>query len=141
VPERVPSDHDALPTHRVNVETVGRTGRLRVPLPEAVDTDRTVVRLSLAGTDAHARVRIDLGGAPVVERAAPDAALARSGDGADLLADWLAEHGLTAGDAMVVDVLAPGYQYGLRPPGERVVYRVRDPPRDGLRDIAEGLDG
>ena len=141
MPERLPSDHDALPTHRATLETVGRTGRFRVPLPEAVDTDRDVVRLSLEGADAHARVETDLHGTPGIERAAPDAALARSGDGPNLLGNWLTEHGLTAGDTLVVDVLAPGYQYGLRRPGERVVYRVREPPRDGLRDIADGLDG
>lgn len=139
MPERVPSDHEAVTGHRITLETVGRTGRPRLPLPDAVAPDREVVRLSLSGEDAHARVGTDLQGRPCIESARADAALARAGDGADLLGPWLEDRGIDPGETLVVDVVTAGYQYGVRPPGERVVYRAREPPSAGLRDIADRL--
>ena len=136
--ERVPSDHAAVDSHRVRLETVGRTGRPRVPLPDAFDhTAGDVLRLSLEGIEAHAQVTADLRGEPGIESAHPDAQLARTGEGENRLAAWVDRHGLGAGDPLLVDVVTPGYQYGLRRPGERVVYDAVEAPDDGLADIAE----
>ena len=136
--ERLPSDHATVESHRLHLETVGRTGRPRVPLPEGVEAaDGDLLRLSLEGEDAHARVTADLEGKPGLEGAYADRNLARSGDGENRLAAWVAEHDLSAGDALLLDVVTAGYQYGLRRPGERVVYRAVDAPDDGLSDIAE----
>jgi hypothetical protein len=138
VTERVPSDHAAVDSHRVRLETVGRTGRPRVPLPDALDhTAGDVLRLSLEGIEAHAQVTADLRGEPGIESAHPDAQLARTGEGENRLAAWVDRHGLGAGDPLLVDVVTPGYQYGLRRPGERVVYDAVEAPDDGLADIAE----
>lgn len=136
--ERVPSDHAAVDSHRITLATVGRTGRPRLPLPDALDHGADeVLRLSLEGLAAHAQVTADLRGEPGIEGAYPDAQLARAGDGENRLAAWVDRHGLGEGDPLLVDVVTPGYQYGLRRPGERVVYDAVEAPDDGLSDIAE----
>ena len=94
-------------------------------------------RVSLAGVEAHAQVTADLRGEPGLEGASPDPQLARTGDGENRLVAWVDRHGLSAGDPLLVDVVTPGYQYGLRRPGERVVYDAVEAPDDGLSDIAE----
>jgi hypothetical protein len=138
VTDRIPSDHATVDSHRVRVETVGHTGRPRIPLPDTIDHGaETVLRLSLEGVDAHAQVTADLRGEPGIEGAYPDAHLARTGDGENRLAVWVDRHGLDAGDPLLLDVVTAGYQYGLRRPGERLVYDAVAAPDDGLSDIAE----
>jgi len=143
VTERVPSDHDAVAHHRVHLETVGRTSRPRVPFPAALDVAADdVVRLSLAGRDTHAQVTETLGGDLAVEGAFDNARLARTADeGENRLQAWVDEAGLGPGDPIALDVVTSGYAFGLRRPGERVVYQAREPPSDALADIARDLDG
>lgn len=136
--ERVPSDHATVDSHRVHLETVGRTGRPRVPLPDGLGhTAEELLRLSLEGLETHAQVTADLRGEHGIEGAYPDAQLARTGEGENRLVGWVDRHGLSAGDPLLLDVVTPGYQYGLRRPGERVVYDAVEAPDDGLSDIAE----
>jgi len=138
VTEHVPSGHATVDSHRIHLETVGRTGRPRVPLPAPLDHDaEEALGLSLEGTATHAQVVTDLHGEPGVEGAYPDPQLARTGDGENRLTAWVDRHGLAAGDPLLLDVVTPGYQYGLRRPGERVVYEAVEAPDDGLSDIAE----
>jgi len=143
VTERVPSDHDAVPTHRTHVATVGPTRRPRVPLPDAVGADPgDVVRVSLEGDSCHARVEESLEGDRDLRGAFANARLARTeGEGENRLRAWLGAAGVSAGDPLLVDVVTPGFAYGLRRPGERVVYAAADPPRSSLADIARDLDG
>ncbi len=138
--ERIPSDHATVDSHRVHVETVGRTSRPRIPLPDSLDHgDGEVLYLSLEGVEAHAQVTTTLRDEPGLEGAYPDAQLARTGDGENRLVEWVDRHGLGAGDPLLFDVVTAGYQYGLRRPGERVVYDAVQAPDDDLSDIAEKL--
>lgn len=141
--DRLPSDHPSVDTVRVHLERVGRTGRRRVPVPDGLDVPvDEVVRLSIEGEAVHGHVEETLGGDPAIAGAFDNARLARTADeGTDRLGRWLDEHGLGPGDPVAIDVLTPGYAYGLRRPGERVVYRAPDPPSDSLADIARELDG
>jgi hypothetical protein len=143
VTDRVPSDSDAVATHRTHLREVGRTGRSRVPLPEAVDVAvGDVIRLSLAGETYHAQVETGLDGDPDVRGAFSNARLARTdGEGDDHLRAWLDDVGLEPGDPVLVDAVTPGFMYGLRRPGERVIYEAGDPPQSSLADIARDLDG
>ena len=135
--ERLPSDHDAVASHRVQLERVGRTNRIRVPVPDPLDPEPgTVVRLSLEGEACHGRVTETLEGAPTIAAARDNARLARADEGPDRLAEWTTDHDLSAGDPLVCDVLTEGYAYGLRRPGERVVYSAPDAPDDSLSAIA-----
>lgn len=143
---RIPSDHDTIESHRVRLATVGRTGRPEVELPEAVGEDLDeddVVRLFVDGDEYHARVERDLGGAAVFRGAYANARLAReAGDGAtDELAAWRDDQGLADGDQLLLDEISAGFAYGLREPGERVLYPDREQPAGDLADIAADLDG
>jgi hypothetical protein len=143
VTERLPSDHDAVESHRCHLESVGRTSRCRVPLPDGLGlADGDVIRVSLEGEAAHAHLEQTLAGDLAISAAFDNPRLARAeGEGADRLADWLTDSGLGAGDPLLVDVVTEGYALGLRRPGERVIYTAVDPPSDSLADIAQDLDG
>lgn len=99
-----------------------------------------LIRLSLEGDAVHARVEQSLHSDLAIERAADNRRLARIGKGTDRLADWLDGAGLDVGDPVVLDTLTPGYAYGLRRPGERVIYEPPDAPDESLSRIAEDLE-
>lgn len=142
VTERIPSDHDTVESHCVHLAEVGHTGRLQLPLPEeltcAVDD---VVGVCFGGSSYFAQVSTTLDGRPTLRDSFADRELARTGDGEDKLAAWLDEAGLSDGDPVLLDVLTPGYAYGLRQPGERVVYGPPEQPDASLTAIARSLDG
>ena len=141
MPDTVPSDHPTVDSHRVSVGQVGRTGRVELALPAAVDaTAGDIVFLSLDGDGTYAQVESILEGEPVVRGAFANRRLARStGEGEDRLTAWLEDCGLETGETVVLDVLTPGFAYGLREPGARVVYAPPDPPDSSLVDIASSL--
>jgi hypothetical protein len=141
VTERVPSDHDAVESHRVHLSTVGRTSRFQLSLPEELSCESgDVVSLSLAGDQAYAEVETTLDGEPAIRGAFPDRNLARNRDGRDEFDAWLRDAGASAGDPLVLDVLTTGYAYGLRLPGDRVVYAAPEQPDSSLQSIAKSLD-
>lgn len=140
--ERVPSDHDAVDTHRVHIEAVGRTGRPRVVLPDGVDLrDGDTITLALDGDDYEARVETSLDGDRTVTHVADNRRLARERDGENRLAEWVAQAGVSVDGSAHLDVVTEGHQYGLRTPGKRVVYTATDAPDSSLSDIASDLDG
>jgi len=140
--ERVPSDHEAVETHRVPIEAVGRTGRPRVVLPDDVGLDDgDAVGFALDGDDYEARVETSLDGDLVVTHVADNRRLARERDGENRLAEWVAGTSVTVGGSAHLDVVAEGHQYGLRTPGTRVVYTATEAPNSSLSDIASDIDG
>ena len=144
MPARVPSDHGSIETFRATVESVGRTDRPKVVLPEdageALDADE-VVRLVVDDRTYHTRVDTDLDGGREFRGAFRSPTLARDPDaGEDHLAAWLAETGIETGNSVLVDVVTEGFQYGLREPGARAVYEVAEQPDDGLASIARDID-
>ena len=144
--ERIPSDHDTVASHRLTLATVGRTDRPEVTLPSAIEDDVAegdVLRLFVDGDEGHALVERDLSGALVLRGAFPNARLARDESppaDEDLIAAWRDDRGLEAGAALLLDEVTPGFAYGLRAPGERVLYPDREPPADDLAAIAEDLE-
>lgn len=140
---RVPADHETVSTHRTELDSVGRTSRPRISFPDAVSVSAgDVIRLSLDGEAYHASVESSLSGALDVRGAFENARLAREAPvDENCLKSWVDSTDLAVGDAVLLDVVTPGFQYGLRPPGERVVYDVLDRPSDSLADIARDLDG
>lgn len=140
--ERVPADHDTVSNQRVHLERVGRTERLRVPVPPCLDVGAgDVVRLSLEGTEYHAQVATAMSGGLDIRGAFDNPRLARAdGEGTDHLQVWFDEVGLAGEDPLLVDTVTPGFQFGLRRPGQRVVYEARDPPDSSLADIATDLE-
>ncbi len=140
--DRVPSDHDAVDTHRVSIEAVGRTGRPRVVLPDALDvSDGSTVTLALDGDAYDATVGTTLDGDLVITHAADNRRLARERDGENRLAEWVESASVSLGGSAHLDVVTAGHHYGLRTPGTRVVYSATAAPDSSLSDIASDLDG
>lgn len=140
--DRVSSDHDSVSSHRVHLTQVGRTRRRQIELPDeltcAVDD---VVWCSLEGTPAHAQVVSTLGGPNAIQHAFANQQLARTRtEGTDRFDEYLDAQDLAVGDPLVLDVLREGFAYGLRRPGQRVVYEPPEPPDETLADIARNLD-
>lgn len=140
--DSLPSDHPAVDSYRVHLSAVGRTGRLQIPLPdECSPTADDIVSLSFGGRTHYGQVETTLDGQRVLRGAYRNRRQARERDGENTLRDWLRELGLGAGDPLLLDVLTSGYAYGVREPGQRVVYHPPDQPDTSLTDIARSLDG
>lgn len=140
--DRLPSDHDAVETHRATVSQVGRTGRPQIEIPEHLAPDEEeVLRVVLDGEEYHGRVETSLDGDPVIRRVADNARLVREGEGQNRLSAWFDGLDVAFGDSVHLDVVTEDHKYGLRSPGTRVVYTATDAPDSSLADIARDLDG
>ncbi len=140
--DRIPSDHQTIESHRVHLSTVGRTRRYQLSLPDGLDCAiGDVAVLSLEGETVYAEVTAGLDGEATVQSAARTRGAAGTQDSENELHSWLDSHEIEKGDALVLDVLRTGYAYGLRRPGERVVYSPPDAPDSSLASIAKDLDG
>lgn len=150
MPDRVPSDHPSVDTVEATVERVGRTDRPRISIPDdAADSmgvePGAVVRVVLDGSRRFARLQRPVTGDGLVLPGAyetPDAARDPGGNdtaGDNRLPAWCEAAGLSPGRSVLVDVVEPGYLYGLRAPGERAVYEATGSPDSGLADIAESV--
>jgi hypothetical protein len=141
VSDRIPSDHEAVETHRATIESIGRTGRPRVVLPDDCDlsVDESIV-LALDGTQYHARVESSLDSDAVVTHAADNRRLARERDGENRLATWVESADVSIGGSAHFDVIRSGHQYGLRTPGRRVVYTAIEQPDSSLSSIARKFE-
>jgi hypothetical protein len=140
---RIPSDHATVTSHSLAVDQVGRTSRPQLPLDSVAPFELApgaVLSLSLLGTQSYTQLAQTLAGAPALRSAFQTRRLARVEEPTaedNRLADWIDGAGLAAGDRVVFDVLAAGHAYGLRAPGERVVYDSPARPDPALSDIAE----
>lgn len=120
---------------------MGSTSRAQLLLPDALECEvDSNVRLLIDGTRAHARVESTLGGDRAIRGAYPNRKQARTGDGTDVFAEWLRAHGFGPGTVLILDVLTEGYAYGLREPGERVIYEPPAEPDTSLAAIAASLE-
>ncbi|WP_280587829.1 hypothetical protein [Halorubrum sp. Boch-26] len=153
---RVPSDDEGVASIRVSLARSGGTRRPCVRIPEddelhgrvesgtceslamgAGDVTRVVVDRE----EYYAPVTADSSGR-LIRGAFDNRRLAReTGEGENRLTEWLDANGREPGDSVVLDVVVSGGLYGLRIPGERVVYEATRGPSSSLADIARDLDG
>ncbi len=142
--ERLPSDSDAIVTHRAELIRLGGTRTQCLRLPDAVGDDIDEgdrLTLIFGGDEYYSLVESDARG-QVVRGAFDNRRLARTPtEGTNRLGQWLRELRRETGNSVEIDVVVAGEQYGLRAPGERAVYTVKQGPRDSLASIAEQLDG
>lgn len=143
MPTRLPSDSETVDTARAELVRLGSARRQGIRLPDAagdaLEAD-DAIRLVFDDTEHHAVVAEDSRGL-VIRGAYDNRRLARStGEGDNRLAAWLRELGRETGNSVAFDTVVEGQQYGLRAPGERTVYTVKQGPRDSLADIAADLD-
>lgn len=143
MPARVPSDHPSVETVRATLVRAGRTDRPRIAVPaERADLFPAgeVARLVVDGTTRFTPVERPVSGDGLELRGAfetPDGAR-EPGDGTDHLPAWRESAGVAFGGSVLVDVVDEGFRYGLRAPGERVVYEGDGGDGD-LRDLARDL--
>lgn len=139
---RVANDHASIETVRGRLARQGGTRRLRIVFPtEAADhfpVDDTI-RLVIDGHARHAEVSLDAQGSPEIRGAYDSPRFAREHQGDNRLLEWIEDTGLSLGRSVLVDVIVEDVQYGLREPGEHVVYTAVDPPSNDLADIAADL--
>ena len=142
MPERLAHDHPSVETVRATLARRGRSSRPRLALPD--DADRfplDIVRLVLGGETSHARIESGLDGDREITGAYDNARPARDRAGTDRLDEWRRSSGIELGRSVAVDVVEPGFLYGVREPGERAVYAATEPPDEDLAAIARDLDG
>ena len=142
--ERVPSDHPSIRTIRATVARHGASRpRIDVPAEEAdAIPEGEVVRVVLDEVTYYAR--IDGGFAdqsPRITGAYDSPAMARSGDGENRLREWFDASDRSFGSSVLLDVIEPDFAYGIREPGETVVYEAVEAPKSSLAEIARDLDG
>lgn len=141
--DRVASDAAAVDSRRATVARHGGPRSRRLRLPDDLASDGDLLRLTVDGADGHARVDVDTEG-PYLGGVYPNRRLARTGgEGGNGDGDRLDPllRAAEVGSSLVVDVLDPGHHWGLRRPGDRVVYEVPDRRDDSLSAIAERVDG
>lgn len=137
--ERIRSD--GVETIRATVERSGGTHRPAISLPadRADDLPESPIRVTVGGTQYHAPLVSGADGV-ALRGAYANPRRARDRDGTDHLAAWVDDRGIDFGRSVLLDVVVPGEQYGLRAPGEDVVYTVRQGASTDLQDIARDLE-
>lgn len=140
MPDRVPSDHETVRTIRATIARRGAS-RPRIDVPEDdadAFPDDDVVRLVIDGTTRFARLERGFAdGVPRIADAHDTPEEARSpGDGPNRLAEWFESSDRSFGSSAAIDVIEPGFAYGLREPGDRAVYDAVEAPDSGLASIA-----
>jgi hypothetical protein len=140
VPERLPSDHPTVETVRATLDRRGRT-HSRLSLPDGDLFSLDTIRLVLDGDTYHAQIETNRKGSLVINGAYDNARLARERSGEDRLEEWRDTSNIDYGRSVLVDVVEPGFLYGVREPGERAVYDAIESPDEGLAAIARDLDG
>ncbi|RLM90393.1 hypothetical protein D3D02_06445 [Halobellus sp. Atlit-38R] len=138
--ERVPSDHPSVTSLHATLARSGGTRRPCLRLPDgAAAEEGDVVRLLLDGITTYGRVVSDSTGL-LVRGSYDNERLAREPrEGENRLVEWCDEHDRGPEDAVELDELDPGFCYGLREPGDRLVYDVPARPNESLQDIASSL--
>lgn len=137
--ERVRHDHPTVDTIPAEVDRYGGTTRPEIRISRSLTVESgTVVRLVLAGSEYRARIELS-GGNHVIRGAyeTPDQARAQ-GAGQNHLSDWVQEREIELGRTVHLDVVEPGFKYGLRTPGEEATYTSGRPDPE-LADIAREL--
>jgi len=144
--DRISSDHASLPTVRATLVRSGALDRPKVEIP-ADDSDQfpadELVRVVAADTEYRARIESPLAeDGREIRGLYETPRLARNPDeGENLLGEWVEATGVEFGQSVLVDVIEPGFKYGLREPGQRAFYDATESPDGNLADIAEQLDG
>lgn len=135
--DRVAHDHPTIETIPATIGRFGRTTRPEIRIGEEIDLEEgTIIHLVLGGTELRAMVE-QRGGSLAIRGAYKTPRMARNpGSGENHLESWVAERDLEPGRTVHLDVVEPGYKYGLRAPGESGTYTTGRPD-SGLADIAE----
>lgn len=137
--DRISSENPAVETLRARVARHGAR-RKRVDLPEESLPEGEVVRVVIDGTTYHARIQGGFADDPHISGAYETPEMARESTGTNRLQEWIDRIERPVGGSVLVDVIEPGFAYGLREPGEEAVYEAVEKPNESLANIARGLE-
>ncbi|MDZ7850956.1 MAG: hypothetical protein U5K70_09275 [Halodesulfurarchaeum sp.] len=139
--DRIAHDHPTVDTFDAKIGRHGGTTRPEVVIEESLAVEHgTLVRLVLDGTEYRAPVEVSEAGSAVLRHAAAAPSGARNpGSVVNALAEWLAAQNLEIGHSLHLDVVEPGFRYGLRAPGDQAIYDAGRPD-ESLAGIARSLD-
>lgn len=139
--DRIAHDHPTIETATGLLDRYGGTDRPEIRIEEDLEvSDGDVIRLVLDGAEYRSQVAVRADGTAIIRGAYETPRLARNpGSGTNALPGWVADRELGRGRTIHLDVVEPGFKYGLRAPGERAIYATGRPDR-GLADIAERLE-
>ena len=138
---RVSSDHPTVETISATLERHGGTSRPAVRLPNSTDipTDEPI-RLVVEETEYYAVITRRADGKLAITSVAETPRLVRnSSSDPNPLETWMDKRDLSFGRTVYLDVVEPGFRYGLRAPGESATYSTGRPD-SGLQDIANSFD-
>lgn len=144
--QRVASDHASVTTIDARLAPSGASGSPSIEIA-AENTDAftpdEIVRLVLDEGEYRARIRRPLTGEGLQILGAYDTpGLARDpGEGENRLHEWFDDGDLDLGRTVHLDVVEEDFLYGVRRPGERAVYEVKEKPDESLAAIARDVDG
>lgn len=133
--------HEAVPTVEATVKRSGPVDRPRVAAGDADGLAAgEVVRLVLDGHEYRTAPAETSDGLALTGAYDTPAAARDPGGATDRLREWLDDRGLDYGRTVHLDVVSPGFRYGLRAPGERATYEDYAGPNDSLASIAESVE-
>ena len=135
--DRVAHDHPTIETIPATIGRFGRTTRPEIRIDETLDIEEgIIIHLVLEGTELRAMVERH-GGSQAIRGAYKTPRMARNpGSGENYLESWVEKRDLEPGRTVHLDVVEPGFKYGLRAPGESGTYTTGRPD-SSLSDIAK----
>ena len=141
MPERIAHDHPTIETIAATVVRDGPTTRRVVEVDAALDvTDGELVRVVLDGTEYRAQVEADSSGRFRFRNLAKTPSQAKNPtESENRLDEWIADRDISVGRTVHLDVVEPGFRYGLRAPGEEGIYQSGQPD-DSLAAIARQVE-
>lgn len=139
--DRISHDHPTVETVDGTVERFGRTTRPTIRLPNGLAVQAgDLLRVVAGDREYRTVVESRAEGVLAITTLAESPRQARTpGSGPNVLPDWIRERDLDFGRTVHVDVVATGFRYGLRAPGETATYAT-GAPDDDLSSIAEQFD-
>lgn len=137
--DRISSENPAVETLRAQVARHGAR-RKRLDLPAEALPEDEPLRFVIEGTTYYAVVQGGFGDDPHISGAYETPDMAREGSGTNHLEEWLKTVDRPVGGSVLVDIIEPEFAYGLREPGEEVVYEAVEKPKDSLANIARNLE-
>lgn len=145
MPERIAHDHPTVETVPATVARDGPTRRPMVTFSADLELEPgDLMRLDLDGTEYRAPIEKAGEDALGLRLAARSPTQARNpGDGDNALLEWLEERTVDVGQTLHLDVVEPGFRYGLRMPGEKAVYQSGRPDQSLAaiaRQVGEGTN-
>lgn len=116
----------------------------KLVLPDDANTElfpESVVHFVLSGQQYHARIERNFDEVPEIRSVRDNSRLVREREGENRLHEWFEANDLGYGRSVHIDVIEPDHLYGVRLPGDRMIYTDIPKPNSSLTDIARDLEG